>query len=583
MTRSSVTNRCEIGSCVQGRSGINAVEDSQTAPDVLSRDVRAGMRYESTVEAWKARVAGNPERVALRYFDGWMTAAEVDRASDALAVALVARGTIRGARVGIYLQNTPHYALALLALWKLGATALLLNPMYKRRELRRLVDDSGAIGVICADTAELETRQTLAGSTVCWLITTSARDFQTRNDPRSCDMTARPTASADGDVATLIREFDGLRPADIALTRDDVALLTYTSGTTGPPKGAMNTHENVLAVATTFGRFARLAPGDVVMTVAPLFHITGAVINAAISLFTDTTLVFTGRFDPDIVLEAFAEHRVSYTIGSITVFNAILALPHASASHFSSVKTLYSGGAPIPPATVERFQKRFGVYILNAYGLTESTSGVIAVPPCATAPVDASSGTLSIGIPLPHVVARVIDPNGHPVPPGTQGELELSGPQIIPGYWNNPDATAHAMPGGRFRTGDVAIIDTQGWIYLVDRLKDQINVSGYKVWPREVEDTLYEHPAVHEAAVIGQPDEYRGETVVAFVSLKSGVSVDPAELIAFTKERLAAYKYPRIVHIIDDLPKTQTGKIRRQELRDENTTAQGVPSQKDKS
>ena len=570
MTRSSVTN-CSV---------INTVEHAQTAPDAAGGPAHPAMRYESTVEAWKARVAANPERVALRYFDGGMTAAEVDRASDALAVALVARGTTRGDRVGIYLQNIPHYALALLALWKLGATALLLNPMYKRNELCRLIDDSGAIGVICADTAVSETRQTLAGGTVRWLISTSALDFQTRNDPRSCDTAARPAASVDGDVAALIREFDGLRPNDIELTRDDVALLTYTSGTTGPPKGAMNTHENVLAVATTFGRFAQLAPGDVVMAVAPLFHITGAVVNAAISLFTDTTLVFTGRFHPDVVLEAFAEHRVSYTIGSITVFNALLELPHASAGHFSAVKTLYSGGAPIPPATVERFKKRFGLYIHNAYGLTESTSGVIAVPPGAEAPVDASSGTLSIGIPLPHIVARVIGQDGEPVPPGTQGELELSGPQIIPGYWKNPDATTQAMPGGRLRTGDVAIIDAQGWVYLVDRLKDQINVSGYKVWPREVEDALYEHPAVHEAAVIGQPDEYRGETVVAFVSLKSGASATPAELIAFTKERLAAYKYPRIVQIIDDLPKTQTGKIRRKELRDKNTAAQGSPPQK---
>ena len=573
MTRSSVTN-CSV---------INTVEHAQTAPDAAGGPAHPAMRYESTVKAWKARVAANPERVALRYFDGGMTAAEVDRASDALAVALVARGTTRGDRVGIYLQNIPHYALALLALWKLGATALLLNPMYKRNELRRLIDDSGAIGVICADTAVSETRQTLAGGTVRWLISTSALDFQTRNDPRSCDTAARPAASVDGDVAALIREFDGLRPNDIELTRDDVALLTYTSGTTGPPKGAMNTHENVLAVATTFGRFAQLAPGDVVMAVAPLFHITGAVVNAAISLFTDTTLVFTGRFHPDVVLEAFAEHRVSYTIGSITVFNALLELPHASAGHFSAVKTLYSGGAPIPPATVDRFKKRFGLYIHNAYGLTESTSGVIAVPPGAEAPVDASSGTLSIGIPLPHIVARVIGQDGEPVPPGTQGELELSGPQIIPGYWKNPDATTQAMPGGRLRTGDVAIIDAQGWVYLVDRLKDQINVSGYKVWPREVEDALYEHPAVHEAAVIGQPDEYRGETVVAFVSLKSGASATPAELIAFTKERLAAYKYPRTVQIIDDLPKTQTGKIRRKELRDKNTAAQGSPPQKVKS
>jgi len=549
------------------------VERPWIAEYLAGVDADRAVEYESIVHAWKARAAANPERAALRYFDGVMTAAEVDRASDALAAGLEARGTNRGDRVGIYLQNIPQYALTLLALWKLGATALLLNPMYKRSELRHLIDDSGAIGIICADTAAKETLETLTDSTVRWLISTSALDFQTRNDPRVFNETDRPAPAVDGDVAALIRDFDGLRPADIDLTKDDVALLTYTSGTTGPPKGAMNTHGNVLNVATTFGEWAQLAPGDVVLAVAPLFHITGAVINGAISLITDTTLVFTGRFHPEVVLEAFAEHKVTYTIGAITVFNAILEIPQASADHFSTVKALFSGGAPIPPSTVERFKKGFGVYIHNAYGMTETTSGVIAVPPGAEAPVDAASGTLSIGVPLPNIEARIMGVDGAPVPPGTQGELELSGPQIVPGYWNNPEATIHTMPGGRLRTGDVAIMDERGWVYLVDRLKDQINVSGFKVWPREVEDVLYEHPAVHEAAVVGQPDEYRGETVVAFVSLKSGTSATEQELIVFTKERLAAYKYPRSVHVIGDLPKTQTGKIRRRELRDNNTAA----------
>ena len=550
------------------------VERPWIAEYLAGVDADRAVEHESLVQAWKARVAANPERAALRYFDGVMTAAEVDRASDALAAGLEARGTNRGDRVGIYLQNIPQYALSLLALWKLGATPLLLIPMYKGTELRRVIDDSGAIGIICDDTAVKETLETLTGSTVRWLISTSALDFQTRNDPRVLNRTDRPVPAADGDLGALIRDFDGLRPAVIDLTRDDVALLTYTSGTTGPPKGAMNTHGNVLMVAQTFGDWAQLAPGDVVLAVAPLFHIMGAVINGVISLITDTTLVFTGRFHLEVVLDALAEHRVTYTIGSITVFNAILELPQASARHFSSVKTLYSGGAPIPPATVERFKKRFGVYIHNAYGMTETTSGVIAVPPGKEAPVDLASGTLSVGVPLPNILARIMGTDGVPVPPGAEGELELSGPQVVPGYWNNPEATNHAMPGGRLRTGDVAIMDERGWVYLVDRLKDQINVSGYKVWPREVEDVLYEHPAVHEAAVVGEPDEYRGETVVAFVSLKSGTSATEQELIAFTKKRLAAYKYPRAVHIIGELPKTHAGKIRRGEVRDDNAAAE---------
>ncbi|WP_432253695.1 class I adenylate-forming enzyme family protein [Streptomyces sp. HNM1019] len=523
--------------------------------------------HHSLADAWKARVVKAPDAPALRYFDGAMSAREADSASDALAAAFEARGTRRGDRVGVYLQNIPQYAMVLLALWKLGATALGLNPMYRRHELRRFIDDAGAVGLVCADADVQETLGTLGGSTVRWLISTSALDYQSRDDPRVFATTDRPAPAPDGDLVALIREFAGARPTPVALTHDDVALLTYTSGTTGPPKGAMNTHGNVLNVVTTYRAWTGLADGDVVLALAPLFHITGSVVNAAISLLTNTTLVLADRFRPDVVLDAFAEHRVTFTIGSITAYNALCGLPRAEREHFASVKALYSGGAPIPPATVERFQSRFGVYLHNGYGMTETTSAVIAVPPGRRAPVHQPSGTLSIGVPLPNITARVVDVQGRPVASGEQGELELSGPQVVPGYWGNPEATEHTMPRGRLRTGDGAIIDEQGWVYLVDRLKDQINVSGYKVWPREVEDVLYEHPSVHEAAVVGHPDDYRGETVVAYVSLKSGRSATAEELIAFSRERLAAYKCPRLVHLVADLPKTQTGKIRRAELR----------------
>ncbi|MGW4298230.1 class I adenylate-forming enzyme family protein [Streptomyces sp. NPDC004646] len=541
-----------------------------TAPE----NPAAGLpRHDSLLSAWQDRVAGNPDGVALRYFDGALSARELDSATDALAAAFEARGTKRGDRVGVYLQNVPGYVLALLALWKLGATALGLNPMYRRQELRRIVDDAGAVGIVCADTDVEETVGTLAGGTVRWTVSTSALDFQSRDDARVFATAERPSPAPDGDLQALIEEFTGRRPSPVHPVRDDVAFLTYTSGTTGPPKGAMNTHGNVLGVVATCAPWTGVSEGDVVFAMAPLFHITGAVVNAALSLLTDTTLVLAGRFHPEIALEAFAEHGVTYTIGSITAYNAIYELPHAGPEHFASVKSLYSGGAPIPPATVERFEKRFGAYIHNGYGMTETTSAVIAVPAGLRAPVHLPSGTLSIGMPLPGLTARVVDPEGQPVPHGEQGELELSGPQVVPGYWGKPEVTELTMPEGRLRTGDVAVIDEQGWVYLVDRLKDQINVSGYKVWPREVEDALYEHPSVLEAAVVGRPDEYRGETVVAYVSLKSGLSATEEELIAFSRERLAAYKCPRLVHFIADLPKTQTGKIRRAELRD--TTPQG--------
>ncbi|MET7507049.1 AMP-binding protein [Streptomyces albidoflavus] len=534
--------------------------------------------HDSLVAAWQDRVARNPERVALRYFDGALSAREVDRATDALATAFEARGTGRGDRVGVYLQNVPQYALVLLALWKLGATAVGLNPMYRRQELRRIVDDAGAVGIVCADTDVEETTETLAGSTVRWLISTSALDYQSRNDARVFATTERPSPAPDGDLVALIEEFGGRRPSPVRTGHEDLAFLTYTSGTTGPPKGAMNTHGNVLSVVATCAAWTGVSDGDVVLAVAPLFHITGAVVNAAISLLTDTTLVLIGRFHPEVALEAFAEHGVTFTIGSITAYHAIHELPQAGPEHFAAVKTLYSGGAPIPPATVERFQERFGVYLHNGYGMTETTSAVIAVPPGGRAPVHRASGTLSVGMPLPGLTARVVDPAGRPLPPGEQGELELSGPQVVPGYWGKPEVTGETMPGGRLRTGDVAVLDEEGWVYLVDRLKDQINVSGYKVWPREVEDALYEHPSVLEAAVVGEPDAYRGETVVAHVSLKAGLSATPEELIAFTRDRLAPYKCPRQVRVIADLPKTQSGKIRRAELRGKALPGPSTPT-----
>lgn len=531
-------------------------------------DESAVARRSSLVEAWRERVTAAPDRVAIAYFDTELSAGEVDEMSDALATALQVRGVAPGDRVGIHLQNIPQYALAMLALWKIGAVAVVLNPMYFGRELRLPVADSGAVGIIATDRDVPAIRDAVSGTDVAWVVSTSERDLQTRNDPRAFGDEPPAEHSADGDLVDLIRQFEGRTPEQVTVTPDDLALLTYTSGTTGPPKGAMNSHGNVVAVARSFADFVDVAPGDVVLAIAPLFHITGAVINATLALIGDATLVFAGRFRPEVVLDAFREHGVTFTIGSITAYNALMRLDDAGPEHFATVKTLYSGGAPIPPSTVERFAERFGHYIHNGYGMTETTSGVIAVPPGLRAPVDAASGTLSIGVPLPGIDAEVVDADDAPVAPGEQGELVLSGPQIVSGYWRNEAATESTMPGGRLHTGDVAVMDAAGWVYLVDRLKDQINASGYKVWPREVEDALYEHDAVFEAAVVGLPDEYRGEKVVAFVSLKAGRTATEDELIAFAADRLAAYKRPAEIHLVPELPKTQTGKIRRRELRD---------------
>jgi long-chain acyl-CoA synthetase len=217
---------------------------------------------------------------------------------------------------------------------------------------------------------------------------------------------------------------------------------------------------------------------------------------------------------------------------------------------------------------VTAFHSVFGHWIHNVYGLTETTSPSHATPLGVQGPVDEASGALSVGVPIYGTVVRIVGDDGRDLPPGEVGEIVTTGPQVVAGYWGKPEETARAIPGGALHTGDVGYMDADGWFYIVDRKKDQINAGGYKVWPREVEDVLYEHEAVREAAVVGVPDEYRGETVKAFVSLRPGRTATEEELIAFAKERMAAYKYPRAVEFLDEIPKTVTGKLLRRELRD---------------
>jgi long-chain acyl-CoA synthetase len=250
------------------------------------------------------------------------------------------------------------------------------------------------------------------------------------------------------------------------------------------------------------------------------------------------------------------------------VFIALMNAPNADHDALSSLGKIWSGGAPIPPSTVKAFQQAFGQYIHNIYGLTETTSPSHCTPAHAEAPVDEASGALSVGVPVYDTVVRIVGEDGTDLPPGEVGEIVTTGPQVVKGYWNKPEETERALPGGSLHTGDVGYMDERGWFYIVDRKKDQINAGGYKVWPREVEDVLYEHEAVREAAVVGVPDEYRGETVKAFVSLRAGKEVTAEELIAFAKARMAAYKYPRQIEFLDEIPKTVSGKLLRRELRE---------------
>jgi long-chain acyl-CoA synthetase len=525
--------------------------------------------HATVLEVFEASLAAAPDAVAIRYFDGVLTFADLDAASDALAVGLAEAGFAPGDRMGLYVQNDPAFVIGLLGAWKAGGAAVAINPMNKARELTYLLTDSGATALLCLE--ELYTsvaRDVLPGTQVRTVVTCSALDRQSRDDPRVLGDVERDRPEGTLDLEELVATHAGREPAPASLTGDDVAILTYTSGTTGVPKGAMNTHANMVFNACAYRDWMRLTPDDSVLGVAPLFHITGLVGHVAVALLVPCPLVLAHRFHPEVVLEAIREHRPTFTVGSITVFIALSVGPGVGREDFASLRTIYSGGAPIAPAVTDSFEEKTGRYIHNIYGLTETNSPSHAVPLGRRAPVDPNSGALSVGVPVYNTVVRILGEDGAELPPGEVGEIVTSGPQVVPGYWGKPEATAESLPGGELRTGDVGFMDEQGWFYLVDRKKDMINAAGYKVWPREVEDVLYGHPAVREAAVVGVPDEYRGESVKAFVSLKPGSSVTPEEVIAFARERMAAYKYPRTVEIVEELPKTTTGKILRRELRD---------------
>ncbi|MFF4323896.1 class I adenylate-forming enzyme family protein [Streptomyces sp. NPDC001568] len=548
----------------------------------------------SVLHAFRAAVARAPGRPALAYFDGRIDYAEADALSDSLAGHLAAQGVGRGDRVAVMLQNTPHFVLAVLAAWKAGAVVVPLNPMHKAAEVRRALRDCGAAALVCAEPAwAAYLGEAVRGTGVRTVLTARDRDFQTRDDPRvlperpapaepaSAEPVSagsapavppqaeppHPPAPAPADLAEVARRGHPA-PPDPRLTASDTALISYTSGTSGAPKGALNPHGALTYNATRQVTGHPLPEGAGYFALAPLFHITGMVCELAACFTNAGTLVLAHRFDAGVVLDAFLEHRPAYTIGPATAFIALAAHPAVTRDHFASFRVVSSGGAPLPPALVARLRADLGFYLRNGYGLTECTAPCASVPAHLEAPVDPVSGTLSVGVPGAQTLVRILDERGAEVPFGESGEIAVRGPQVVPGYWGLPEESAKAFPDGELRTGDVGFMDADGWLYVVDRKKDMINAAGFKVWPREVEDVLHTHPAVLDAAVVGVPDPYRGESVKAYVSLRPGASAEPAELVAHCAERIAAYKYPREVEILPVLPRTTSGKILRRELRE---------------
>ena len=457
----------------------------------------------SVLESFRRTAVSSPDSPALVYFDTVFTATEVDRATDALAVALEDKGFAAGDRVALHLQNVPQYVIGLIAAWKLGGIAVPINPMLTAREVSKLLDD--ATPTVFLTLNELHTpelAEALAASSVLRVITTSALDWQGASDKRVLPTSRMSTPSGAEDLKELIARHDGRAPVTTPSVLDDVAVITYTSGTTGAPKGAMNTHRNIATGAHAYRDWFDLGPrrcrarGRTVVSRHGIDrpHRMCARIGGAARAVIPLQHRCGSRHDPQVQADLHCRcHHGFHRVGQLVGGHAI-RLRHPGEDRLGRG----TGGCRDDGA----FERRFGIYIHNVYGMTETTSPVLAVPMGTPAPVGAETGALSVGIPMGSAQVAVVDDAGARLGPGEIGELAVAGPQIVPGYWCNDDETSAAFRDGWLLTGDVGYVDEGGWYYLVDRKKDMIVASGYKVWPREVEDVLYTHEAVLEAGVV---------------------------------------------------------------------------------
>jgi long-chain acyl-CoA synthetase len=478
-----------------------------------------------------------PDRAAIRLDDLTVTYRQLSDAARRLASMLASAGVEPGDRVGLMMPNIPAFPVAFYGALAAGAVVVPMNPLLKGREVAYYLGDSGA-------------RLLFA-----W------RDFAGEAAKGAADAGAEVIQVDDADLSSaLADQRPATATADAADTDD--AVILYTSGTTGQPKGAQLTHGGLARNARlTAETLLSNHPDDVMMGCLPLFHVFGLTCGLNATVLAGGTLTLLPRFDALKALDIIARDRVTIFEGVPTMYAGMLHHPGADTADTTSLRLCVSGGAAMPVEILRGFEQKFGCMILEGYGLSETS------PVASFNHPDRPRKPGSIGTPVEGVEMRLITDAGGPVPAGEVGEICIRGHNIMKGYWGKPEATAEAIPDGWFRTGDLGRIDEDGYYYIVDRKKEMIIRGGYNVYPREIEEALHEHPAVAEVAVIGMPHAELGEEVGAAVALKPGAAATAAELQQFVRERVAAYKYPRRVWLVESLPKGPTGKILRREVR----------------
>jgi long-chain acyl-CoA synthetase len=477
-----------------------------------------------------------PDAPAIRLGDAELSYGELDERSARLASLLAEKGVEPGDRVGVMLPNVPDFPVAYYGVLRAGAVVVPMNVLLKRRETAFYLEDSGAELLLAWHDFAGEARSG-AGDAGTALIEVEPAAF-----------------------ASMLAEREPT-PGLVDTAEDDTAVILYTSGTTGKPKGAELTHLNLFRNAEVSSRTTcEISQGDIVLGALPLFHSFGQTVGMNASLKVGACLTLVPRFDPGEALETMQRDGVTHFYGVPTMFGALLHHPERESFDTSSLRNCITGGASMPVEVLHGFEQAFEAKVLEGYGLSE-TSPVA----CSNHP-DMERKAGSIGTPIEGVEMQLVGEDDKPVAQGEVGEVVIRGHNIMKGYWQRPDATAEAMRGGWFHSGDMARTDEDGYFYIVDRKKDMIIRGGYNVYPREVEEVLYEHPKIREAAVVGVPHDEWGEEIGAAVVLHEGEELSAGEVSAYVKERIAAYKYPRVVWFLDDLPKGPTGKILKREI-----------------
>jgi long-chain acyl-CoA synthetase len=477
-----------------------------------------------------------PDSAAIRLGEVELSYGELDDRSARLATLLREKGVKEGDRVGVMLPNVPDFPVAYYGVLRAGAIVVPMNVLLKRREIAFYLEDSGARLLLAWHGFAEEARGGAA-------------------DAGAEMIEVEPTAFA----STLAGHEP--TPGLVDTAEDDTAVILYTSGTTGKPKGAELTHVNLFRNADVSSRTtSEISQGDVVLGALPLFHSFGQTVSMNASLKVGACLTLVPRFDPGEALETMQRDGVTHFYGVPTMYGALLHHPERESFDTSALRICITGGASMPVEVLHGFEDAFGAKVMEGYGLSE-TSPVA----CSNHP-DRERKAGSIGTPIEGVEMQLVDEDDNPVAQGEVGEVVIRGHNIMKGYWQRPDATEEAMRGGWFHSGDMARTDEDGYFYIVDRKKDLIIRGGYNVYPREVEEVLYEHPKIREAAVVGVPHDEWGEEIGAAVVLHEGEELSPEEISAYVKDQIAAYKYPRLVWFLDDLPKGPTGKILKREI-----------------